>query len=220
LIGPGQSAGATAARALDDVLRPIESRPTGTDGDQPRGGAGTEFFGLRSKGDRFVYVIDASGSMYEHSAIAYAKAELLASVGQLEPPQQFQIVFYNEKAYLMKDAEAQSPLFRATDANRAIAEQFVRGIRPDGGTRHLEALTLALGMNPDTIYFLTDAGEPVLKAADVDTLKRLNKGRTRIHCIEFGKGANLAGELSFISRLASQNGGQYQYRDVTRLGRE
>ena len=104
-------------------------------------------------------------------------------------------------------------MFWGTEVNRTRASQFIRNIEPDGGTRHLEALLMALGLGPDVIFFLTDAGEPILYAADLDKIKRRNGGRTTIFTIEFGKGANLRTE-NFLKRLARDNGGAHAYRDV------
>jgi hypothetical protein len=177
------------------------------------GGGGTSFFGHRANGTRFVYVLDASGSMYEHNAIAVAKAELLSSLEQLDPTQQFQIIFYNEKCHPMRGGEGKEQLFWGTDTNRTMASQFIRNVQPDGGTRHLDALLMALGYGPDVIFFLTDAGEPVLYPGDLEKIKKRNNGRSRIFSIEFGKGANLKAD-NFLKKLARENGGAHAYRDV------
>jgi hypothetical protein len=176
-------------------------------------GGGTSFFGHRAVGRRFVYVLDASGSMYEYNAIAVAKAELLASLSQLDENQQFQIIFYNEKCHPMRDSDRKENVFWGTEVNRTRASQFIRNIEPDGGTRHLEALLMALGLGPDVIFFLTDAGEPILYAADLDKIKRRNGGRSSVFTVEFGKGANLRTD-NFLKKLARDNGGAHAYRDV------
>jgi hypothetical protein len=177
------------------------------------GGPGTSFFGHKAAGRKFVYVLDASGSMYDYNAIAVAKAELLASLSQLDENQQFQIIFNNEKCYPMRDSDRRENVFWGTETNRTRASQFIRNIEPDGGTRHLDALLMALGLAPDVIFFLTDAGEPILYEKDLDTIKRRNNGRSTIYTIEFGKGANLRTD-NFLKKLARVNGGAHAYRDV------
>ena len=177
------------------------------------GGGGTSFFGHRAVGRKFVYVLDASGSMYDYNAIAVAKAELLASLAQLDDNQQFQIIFYNDKVYPMRDSDRRENVFWGTDTNRTRASQFVRNIEPDGGTNHVGALLEALKLAPDVIFFLTDAGEPILYAKDLDQIKRRNNGRSTIFTIEFGKGANLRTD-NFLKKLARDNGGAHTYRDV------
>jgi len=70
---------------------------------------------------------------------------------------------------------------------------------------------MALGLSPDVIFFLTDAEDPILSAADLQRVERYNSGAT-IHAIEFGVGP-YAGN-SFLQRLANQSGGQHRYVDV------
>jgi hypothetical protein len=181
-------------------------------------GGGTSFFGHRATGKRFLYVLDASGSMYDYNAIAVAKAELLASLAQLDDTQQFQVIFYNEHCHPMPNLDRKDSLFWGTDTNRTRASQFVRGIDPEGGTRHLDALLMALSYAPDVLFFLTDAGEPILYPADLDKIKRRNSGRTTIFTIEFGKGPNLRID-NFLKKLARDNGGAHAYRDVQEFQR-
>jgi hypothetical protein len=176
-------------------------------------GGGTSFFGHQAVGRKFVYVLDASGSMYDYNAISVAKAELLASLAQLDDTQQFQIIFYNDKCHPMRDSDRKENVFWGTETNRTRASQFIRNIEPDGGTNHIDALLMALGLAPDVIFFLTDAGDPILYAGDLDKLKRRNNGRSTIFTIEFGKGANLRTD-NFLKQLARENGGAHAYRDV------
>lgn len=220
MIGPGVAAAdddsAETAQPAAKTGRPraAEGQAGGSGGGRP---GGTTFFGAKAEGGRFVYVLDASGSMLEHNAIRFAKSELLASLLQLEATQQFQIVFYNERNFPMVSAGGKAQLFWGTDVNRHLAKQFVSGVGPDGGTRHLPAILEALNYVPDVIFFLTDAGEPRLEAVDLDKIKRRNNGRTRIHVIEFGTGPPLKID-NFLQKLARQNGGSHVYRDVTQFG--
>jgi hypothetical protein len=177
------------------------------------GRGGTSFFGHKASGTKFVYVLDASGSMYDYNAISVAKAELLSSLQQLEATEQFQIIFYNEKCRPLRSVDGKDQLLWGTDTNRTIASQFIREVQPDGGTRHLEAMLMALSYGPDVIFFLTDAGEPVLYPGDLDKIKKRNNGRSRIFSIEFGKGSNLKTD-NFLKKLARENGGAHAYRDV------
>lgn len=229
-LGPGSGlATRLGTRGAGDFLRstggsgaggPGGGGGTGGGSGSGGGGGGTSFFGQKAKGERFVYVLDASGSMYDYNAIGVAKAELLASIAQLDADQQFQIIFYSERCYPMTEPGSRDQMFRGTDANRTKASQFVRGIQPLEGTRHREALLEALNYTPDVIFFLTDAGEPRLDAADFDRIRRRNNGKSRIHCIEFGKGAPLNVESNFLKKLARENGGGYTYRDITSFQKE
>ncbi len=94
----------------------------------------TSFFDIEAKGNRFVYVLDRSGSMFDHGAIRVAKEELVASLAALEQTQQFHVLFYNQ-ALLELTGNSERPQMQwATDINRTLARQFISTVQPDGGT--------------------------------------------------------------------------------------
>ena len=215
IIGAGAPMVSSLPARADDLL---QSPGVTASVPNPAAGQGeTSFFNIRAKGTRFVYVLDRSGSMDSYKAIRVAKAELIASLQSLDATQQFQIVFYNQAVREMSTPDGKRRLFWATDINRTLARQFIASIHADGGTDHLPALKRALSYSPEHIFFLTDADQPQLTAADLDEIRRLNRGRTKIHCIEFGKGPDVPVD-NFLKRLARQNGGTYRYRDVTQFG--
>lgn len=183
------------------------------------GNARTSLFGVAGVGQKFVYVFDRSGSMggSGRSALAAAKEELLASLQPLESTHQFQIIFYNDEPSLFQIPGRAGQLVFGDDASKQAADAFVRKIRADGATDHLRALSLALKLQPDVIYFLTDADQPVMSSAQLARVQRINSGQTTIHAIEFGFGPPLAGE-NFLMQLAAQNGGTHRYVDVAQLG--
>ena len=178
----------------------------------------TYVFGAKGEGTSFIYVFDRSLSMagFEGRPLAASKAELIKSLQALEPTHQFQIIFYNHEVTAFRPSQSSGVTF-ATEQNKELATQFVRQMTATGGTRHMRPLTLALRSAPDVIFFLTDAGEPEMRATDLQTLRRLNSG-TVIHAIEFGVGPSL-GDDNFLVRLARQNDGQHVYVDVSRLPR-
>ena len=185
-----------------------------------RGGIpGTAFMGSRDEGMKVVFVIDASGSMTSHNAMQVAKGALMSSLQALDERQQFLIIFYDDKPHVVKLQDESKPtLAVASDLNKTLARQKISGIQPGSGTDHLPPLEMALRMNPDVIFFLTDALEPPLWPRDLEKIKTLNGGRVRIHSIEFGQGPELAVDTgNFLRKLARQNGGTYRYHDVTRF---
>lgn len=205
---PGES------RDVAEFVRPSGVRQPG--GDLQNGG--TSFFGAKDQGTRFVYVVDCSGSM-TGDPIMVARAELKASLAALDETQQFQIVFYNQHPRVMTiRGDAAPRLYWATEINRTLAGQWISSIQADAGTNHLPALKRALAMSPEILFFLTDADQPELTAKELNEIKTLNGGRTRIHCIEFGKGPELRTD-NFLKKLARDNGGTYRYRDVTAFRR-
>lgn len=177
--------------------------------------ARTAVFGVQGVGSRFVYVFDRSGSM-EGAPLIAAKQQLLASLESLDKVHQFQIIFYNQSPRIMRLNPNQAPSMEfANEAGKKKAADFMGGILADGGTRHMEALEMALGLKPDVIFFLTDANDPKLSASELDRIRRLNSGAS-INAIEFGSGS-AGGGANFLKRLAEQNGGNYGYVDTNRL---
>lgn len=188
----------------------------------PRGGIGGEaetyVFGLKGTGSKFVYVFDRSGSMdgYGGRPLRAAKNQLIASLADLDRIHQFQIVFYNERPSICPAPGGRQQLLWGDSPSKSLAERFVGGVLANGGTRHMEALSIALGMQPDVIFFLTDADEPQLTTEELAKIRRLNRG-TAIQTIEFGFGPFPGGD-NFLMRLARQNDGQHVYVDVSQLG--
>jgi hypothetical protein len=185
------------------------------------GQASTQVFGTQGVGSRFVYVFDRSSSMqgFQGRPMLAARTELIKSLESLESIHQFQIVFYNDKTVVFNPHRPRPPrLMFGTDENKALAAEFVRNVRPAGSTRHFEPLRQALGMQPDVIFFLTDAAEPPLTPDELHEIQSRNRTGAVINSIEFGSGPFQGGE-NFLVKLARQNGGKHVYVDVTRLSR-
>lgn len=190
----------------------------------PEGGRGkpvkTEVFGIQGEGSRFVYVFDRSDSMngFEGKPLQRAQSELLKSLQSLGPTHQFQIIFYNDTPLPYGGFSGGSPkLLRGEPGLKNAAARFVQDISAVGGTNHIDALRMALAMNPDVVFFLTDADFPVPPIKEIENiLSRATRGATALHCIQFGDGSRL-GRSGWIEQLAEQSGGQYRYIDVSRL---
>ncbi len=180
----------------------------------------TSVFGAEGTGSKFVYVFDRSASMdgYQGRPLAAAKSELIASLQDLEQIHQFQIIFYNERPSVFNPSSPHPPRMLYGDSTtKRLAQNYIRGIVASGGTQHLDALKLAIGMRPDVVFFLTDAAEPQLSASELDDIRRRNsRYGVTINAIEFGAGPQQS-SMNFLVRLAQQNGGHHVYVDVTRL---
>jgi hypothetical protein len=209
-----ESLGGSGAEGLLDV-----GQLDGFPGDRrDLGGRGrTEVFGLVGEGTKFVYVFDRSGSMdgFGGRPLAAAKQELIASLRDWEEIHQFQIIFYNERPRVFNPTGGTPRLAWGDPPSKEQAERFVRGITADGATRHMDALRMALNLQPDVIFFLTDADEPQLAPAELARIRQRNRG-TAIHAIEFGFGPRRSQE-SFLVRLARENGGRHVYVDISKL---
>jgi hypothetical protein len=171
---------------------------------------GTQVFGITARGSSFVYVFDRSLSM-KGAPLAAAKRELVASLGRLTSVQQFQIIFYNDKARTMQPAQ----MFFADQNGLRQAENYVAGIVASGGTDHVQALRAALRMGPDVVFFLTDADDPQLSPKELEEIRQKNGG-VMIHVIEFKSGPD-PGVGNALRKLAEQNRGEYKYVDLKEL---
>ncbi|MHB0957828.1 MAG: vWA domain-containing protein [Pirellulaceae bacterium] len=221
------SDGSVASSGVDAAL-PSASGFTGGSGAGSGRGSGrgsgnyarTSIFGAQGTGNKLVYVFDRSASTdgYQGRPLAAAKRELMASLNDLQDVHQFQIVFYNERPTVFNPTYPQPPRMLFGDSpTKRLAKNFVRGVVSAGSTHHLDALKLALGMRPDVIFFLTDAGEPQLTASEVEEVRQRNQRvGAQLNTIEFGVGPTSGGR-NFLVRLAEENDGQYVYVDVTRL---
>lgn len=180
----------------------------------------TQLFGIEARGTKFVYVFDRSGSMGENheGRLKAAKAELIKSLADLDPRQQFYVIFYNEEPRLFDPGAAKGRLVFATDENKRQAQRFVESIKADGGTDHTSALVAALRLRPDVIFLLTDGeqqDDPT--AADLKRLDRINGAAAQIHVIQF---APTPRPGSTLVELAHMNRGQHVFVDVNKLGAE
>ncbi len=216
VLGPGPAASLKTPTDAKELIKSSGRRPAG--GEETSGLGQTTFFDIAAKGNRFVYVLDRSGSMFDHGAIRVAKEELVVSLAALEQTQQFQVLFYNQSLLELTGNGDRPAMQWATDINRTLARQFISSVQPDGGTDHMPALKKALRYQPEHLFFLTDADQPILSARELNEIKTANNGRTAIHCVEFGKGPELNAD-NFLKKLARENGGTYRYRDVTKFGR-
>ncbi|MBT4013003.1 MAG: VWA domain-containing protein [Planctomycetaceae bacterium] len=210
----GSGDGEVELPSLDDLTG---SR---TQKDGEFGAVQTGVFGTKGTGSRFIYVFDRSGSMsgYGGRPMEAAKQQLLLSVQDLQENHQFQVIFYNEQPVALNPLSPASPkLLYGTLENREYAMHFVQQIQPDGRTNHIAALDLALNMNPDVIFFLTDADEPQLTTSELNRISRKNTSvRASINTIQFGVGRR-TGQQNFLRQLARENGGQYAYVDLREI---
>lgn len=170
----------------------------------------TSFFQISTRGQRIVYVVDASSSMGKNGAWTRARHELLESVRRLPATAQFQVIVYNSRprTLLTRFPDWLSP---TSDMVREV-EQALVSLIPEGSTDHGPALRQALGLGPDSLYFLTDADD--LKQEHLYLANQHNRGRAVIHTIELTT-ANRARPGMPLQLLARHNGGVYRAVDLT-----
>ncbi|MGZ0166452.1 MAG: hypothetical protein ACKVII_21215 [Planctomycetales bacterium] len=217
VIGGGPPDLISGGATRTGVLEVVDGAPVATSTQSTKHGE-TSFFDIKAAGTRFVYVVDYSSSMSFYKQLLVAKGEVAASLQSLDSTQQFQIIFYNTRYSEMSLSNLAPSMWWATDIRKNQARQYLSSIGPEGGTAHVPALKKALSYSPENIFLLTDAEQPIMSAADLNEIKQINRGKTAIHTVEFGRGGNLDVD-NFLKKMARENGGSYRYRDVTKFGR-
>jgi hypothetical protein len=162
----------------------------------------TTFFGLRARGQFFVYVVDCSGSMLDDDRLTRATIELRKSVMALKEPQKFEVIFYNNESIPMPGG----PRPRTADLQaKSQLLSWLRLIEPDGGTEPRPSVKQAVSLKPDAVFLLSDGEFP---EGTVDEIAKLNTRKIPIHCVDLAGG--LAGD--HLKRIAETSGGQYASR--------
>jgi von Willebrand factor type A domain len=162
----------------------------------------TTFFGIRARGQFFVYVVDCSGSMLDDDRLTRATIEVRKSVFAMQEPQKFEVIFYNNESMPMPGG----PRPRTADLqakNQLLL--WLRLIEPDGGTDPRHAMRQALSLKPDAVFLLSDGEFP---EGTVQEIGKLNTRNIPIHCIDLAGG--LAGDQ--LKQISARSGGQYASR--------
>lgn len=115
----------------------------------------TSFFGVRTTGNRFVYVVDNSVSM-SLGRFETAVYELQKSVDELQPEHQFHVVFFSDGAYPMFHPETGVGLVRASPENKQKLRSWLATVHRCLGTNGEDAMAMAFALKPDVVYLLGD----------------------------------------------------------------
>lgn len=157
-----------------------------------------------------VFVLDTSGSMNDEGKMEKARSALLFGIGGLREGDRFNVINFAGEEHLMENG-----LVPANSANKKRGEEFVKKLRPNGGTNINDALRAALRQfdssdRPKMLVFLTD-GLPTVGETDVD---RIIKNAKEIqvdglHLFPFGVGYDVNTRL--LDKLAAENAGVSEY---------
>jgi hypothetical protein len=169
------------------------------------GGGATSFFGIGSKGTRFAFIIDISGSMSEAAKLEIAKRELVGAVNGLPDYAYFYVLLFNNDFI---QPPGQKGWMRA---RKNAVKQFVtwlKDVDPNGGTAPRTSFlqVFSLDVRPDVIYFLTDGQFQDITAEEIATLNKGGK-RAVINTIQFGD----RGGEELLRQIARSSGGVYRF---------
>lgn len=181
------------------------------------GGDGTQFFSVRAGGKKFVYIVDSSHSM-KGEKFATATEEVLYAINRLGSQQSFYVFFFDEITQPMKlPPEEESPKgpVQATKQNVKRASKWIKQVETGSNTHPFDAVRLALEMEPDAIFLLTDGqfsdnGKTEAYLRMKNALDKPIKGRQNkviVHTIGLW---DLSGQEA-LQRIAEFNSGTYRY---------
>lgn len=164
------------------------------------GAKSASFFGIEAGGKSFVFVVDLSGSMAGHR-FRFAKAELRRSLEKLASDQRYYIVFFNTVAFPMPAAN----LLNATTQNRAKTARWISQMQTGGFTNPWPALQVAMELEPDAIFFLTDGEFDPMVVERIEPASTSDS--TPIHTIAF---QSRDGE-ELLKAIARKTRGTYRF---------
>jgi von Willebrand factor type A domain len=116
---------------------------------------GTSFFGVKTVGKRFIYVVDNSNSMSK-GRLEAAIQEVQDSIDLLKPTQYFYVIFYSDTAYPLFYPNTVKTFPNATPANKKKLREWLATVEHCLQTRGEEAMQLAFSLKPDVIYLMGD----------------------------------------------------------------
>jgi hypothetical protein len=174
--------------------------------------AAAAFFGAKTRGDEFVFVVDNSNSMTK-GRFETALIELARSVDAMTPRQKFYVIFFSDTAYRLFHPQPAPDLVPATDRNKQALKSWLATVQMCLRTDGEEAVRAALDLEPDVIYILGDG-------AFTDNTTRIltapHERRIPIHTLGMEVGA--AGQHQ-LRAIAEANGGSFRMVAAAPLAR-
>ena len=130
------------------------------------------FFGAEAYGNKFVFVIDSSGSMRGPRWQALG-VELIRAIKSLSPDQEFFIISFDAVAHPMFGLDPPKGKFlNPTSKNITRVQNWIRSIQHGKNTLPSAAMGIAMNLKPDAIFLLSD-GE--IRDSTVDDLTVWNR---------------------------------------------
>ncbi|MGB0599972.1 MAG: hypothetical protein ACPGLY_25075 [Rubripirellula sp.] len=138
----------------DDDVKIDGRQPENDGGDakSPRKDRPVRFFGTQAYGNKFVYILDISGSM-QGRRLLRAQRELLKSVWALPEDYLFHVILFNEGVFNFANTPGLRP---ATRTNKKLLERWIATAAAQSGTLPGPAFKIAGDLQPDHVFFLSD----------------------------------------------------------------
>ncbi len=157
-----------------------------------------------------IFVLDTSGSMADAGKITKARPALNFGIQSLNDGDRYNVINFSGEEHLMETG-----LISASNGGKKKGVEFVKKLKPNGGTNINDALRAALkqfdsSSRPKMLVFLTD-GLPTVGESNVDKIianaKKINVNGLRM--FPFGVGYDVNTRL--LDKLAAENSGVADY---------
>jgi Ca-activated chloride channel family protein len=157
-----------------------------------------------------VFVVDTSGSMADAGKLDKAQAALNFGIRGLNPGDRFNVISFAGEEHLMEPRPIE-----ATAQGKDRGVNYVKSLKPSGGTNINDALTAAMKQfeaseRPKLIVFMTD-GLPTVGESNVDNIIRNIKTASVSGSRLFTFGVGYDVNTRLLDGLAAQNSGAADY---------
>ena len=159
------------------------------------------FFGVRSPGERFIFVLDNSTSMLDGNRRGMAQSEIIRAIKALKWPQQYYVIAFDSETLPLPFGPY---VTSGADQTRKVS-QWLSRLTPQDGTLPGNALRQAIGLKPDAVFLLTDGQFDSPTPAKI---KEWNSGHVPIHVIDMGPGK----PVEILEQIARDSSGVYRKR--------
>ena len=165
------------------------------------------------KGNRYVFVVDCSGSMNRDQRMGLAKREIIAGLREMEKDKEFFVYYYNDGSIPMRGG-----VTTPTRENLTRAIPWIYSRIASGNTNPRDALRDAFTeKEPSTIWLLTDGiflQRPGLKPV-AELIRELNeKDEVRVNTIGFHRDRKAVDRS--LGPIAAANDGTFRFVNSTR----
>lgn len=202
---------ATLTSALVDVERSARGAVGDGDGSGEGGDAlaklGANFFGTYAQGNKFLFVLDSSRSMTGDRWL-YACQELMDSISRLQPHQKFFVICFDDKTTCMFNTPPGRVKYYNNDQDtRDRLRRWLATRKLGPGTFPAMAMIMALKMNPDAIFLLSDGelrDDTLFRLRDVNGFST-ERRQVPVHTIHL---MSLEGRAT-LQLIATENSGTF-----------
>jgi Ca-activated chloride channel family protein len=157
-----------------------------------------------------VFVLDTSGSMADEGKMEKARAALLFGIRTLRDGDRFNVISFAGEEHLMERG-----MIAATETGKRRGEDFVKKLRPSGGTNINDALAAALKQfepndRPRMLVFMTDGLPTVGETNAEKIIANIRAEKTAdVRIFPFGVGYDV--NTLRLDKLGAENGGMSDY---------